>query len=162
VAVSNLNITISQEKWETLSVTERLLAKKMGITPTKRKAEGEIPRVAKEPRTVKEVKPYILGVVTDCQLCGETLINLYDMVKDQRGNEVSLVARAYEGPAIIPDRWQVRKSSTCRCCKHNLRYLSKDELISKLLSVAICQRDFKIPSPSSSSPCSKKEPSNAS
>ena len=144
MAVSNLGVAISKEKWDSLSDTEKALAKKMGIAPSKKKSDNEsTPKAERKPRTAQDIKPYVLGVITDCQLCKETTIDLYNMVKNEKGTETYLVARKPSEPDVTPDKWEVRKASSCGCCKHVLAGWKKEDLINKVLEQALCIKAYK-------------------
>lgn len=132
-------ITISRSKWEALGEAERALALKMGIKPEG--GEASTLRAPRQPK-VCELKPYVLGLIIDCQLCKETHIDLYNMVKCKGNGGSYLEARRTTEPECSPDRWSVRKVSSCKNCRIHLRQWPKQDLIDKVLEQAICTKLF--------------------
>ena len=138
----NVSVSISKEKWDSLSDTEKTLARRMGILPkpgSKPVSSGNNYKPERSSsscaKTSSAIKPYILGIVIDCQLCGETEIQLFDMVKTANGRETTLTATK-SSSNVTPDKWEVRKVRSCSYCKNALFHQSKMDLIIKILQLS--------------------------
>jgi len=136
----NVSVSISKEKWDSLSDAEKALARRMGILPkpgSKPVSSGNSykPERISCAKTSSAIKPYILGIVIDCQLCGETEIQLFDMVKTANGRETTLTATK-SSSNITPDKWEVRKVRSCSYCKQALFHQTKMDLVTKILQLS--------------------------
>lgn len=134
-------VYVNQAKWNSLTEAEKLLAKRMGIGPKpSASCKSSDPLISNETRrlakTTKDIKPYILGIVIDCQLCGETEIHLYDMIKSTNGKETLLIANRSRSNTCTPDKWEVRKVRSCSCCRQVLSTQPKPLLVTKILQLA--------------------------
>lgn len=139
-------VTLSQEKWDAMGEAERALASKLGIRPTPTKAVVPSNNSCNKPRVrvSSTLKTYTLGIITDCKLCGDCTIDIYNMVRSNRGNEVYLEARKVHEQSVIPDKWEVRATKSCLSCRNNLRHWTKQMLIDKVLEQAAALRAVKV------------------
>ena len=130
------SLRISVEKWSLLSKQEKELAKQLGFKPPaidQKRLKGE--QEEKEKR-VAPLKPYVLGYIETCKLCGSVHIKLYKMEPAKKGEIPYLVSceLTENGHEVKPDKWGARASLFCSACPSMLRLLTKDELITKLIA----------------------------
>jgi len=138
-------VTLSQEKWDAMGEAERALASKLGIRPSPTKTVVRTDTEARpKVRVSSTLKTYTLGIITDCKLCGDCSIDIYNMVRSNRRNEVYLEARKVHEQSVVPDRWEVRATNSCISCKNNLRHWTKPMLITKILEQATSLRAVKV------------------
>lgn len=134
-------VTISKEKWDKLAPAEKELAKKMGFLPPKN--PGLSTQSAERKPKSKQLKQYILGIVTECTLCKELQINYYEMKRREKSTETYLESiEVFK--STTPNKWEVRKTSCCKMCKSNLKFWSKEALINKTLAMAIRTKPYKL------------------
>ena len=125
-------LKISLERWNSLSIEEKTLAKRLGITPP-----SDVVRMEREKKEcrVLELKPYILGYIETCNLCGSVHIKLYKMEPCKKG-EVPYLISMEVTDEVKPDKWGARSSTFCTTCPTILRHLSKTELVDKVITMA--------------------------
>ena len=130
------SLRISAAKWALLSTEEKALAKQLGFKPpTSDQKRVQEERTERE-KKVTPLKPYILGYIESCKLCGSVHIKLYKMEPAQKGEIPYLIAceLTENGREVKPDKWGARASLFCSTCPAMLRLLTKDELIQKLIT----------------------------
>src|SRR5574343_158368 len=97
---------ISLEKWSLLSKQEKELAKQLGFKPPaidQKRLKGE--QEEKEKR-ITPLKPYTLGYIETCNLCGSVHIKLYKMEPAKKGEIPYLVSceLTENGHEVKPDK----------------------------------------------------------
>lgn len=105
---------IPRSKWDKLSKAEKELARKIGLGPVPR--EPTEPKGVNLPKVVKR-DPYVLGIFTECKLCGQTTIDVYNMIPGDTESAPYLRSVIPNGASIpIPNKVEVRRTFSCNLC----------------------------------------------
>jgi len=135
-------MSISREKWDSLSKAERDLAGRLGIKPEAvKKAAGNgagsggiSPEEASKPK-VSAIQPYILGIIVECRLCSSTTVTMYQMKKAGTAQRPALESLKFpESTDVKPNRWEYRYTSVCTGCRDELKQWPKDRVINQLIT----------------------------
>ena len=128
-------VQVSLKQWSALSLTERKLARTLGITPRERSSSEKVKPILKP-------KPYLMRAEIHCYLCGSKTTKFFHMIL--KGDESFLPFLQSEGiteqsaqqlSSTIPLRSQDVNVSSCPACTDALGKWTKAELIKKLIQV---------------------------
>lgn len=115
--------TISEEQWNSLSLEEKELLRRLKLTPR-----------VKKTRILTE-KPFVLGIYIKCKLCETEHCVKWKMIPSLKENILYYQGKKFsDGSRILEDKREERKQATCCHCKRVLlESKSKEELTCLLI-----------------------------
>jgi hypothetical protein len=131
-------MTVSQEKWDSLSPEMQETARGMGIRP-----DSEVKKkVTSTPTSrVSTQRQYILRIEETCGLCGEQLFRTFRMTPTLDKEMPYLKALIEPGKDVKVDKTERRTRRTCEFCYLNLILWNPQKLIAKCIELSDPQVD---------------------
>lgn len=126
---------IPRSRWDKLSKKEKELARKIGLAPVPR--EPSEPKGINLPKIAKR-EPYVLGVWTECRLCNQTTVDVYNMIPGDKPDAPYLKSVIPNGSNTpLPNKIEVRRTFACNLCSTYLPIEhTKQELVNMVVKLA--------------------------
>jgi len=128
-------LTISKEKWNSISDEQRAMLKGLGFV-----IEEKLPAQTSKPKAVKSAvshaADYYLGVKTTCRTCSTDTVEVFLMTGVNKSSVPNLTAVCpinIEPDSMKPDKWLLKSIRVCKHCRQTLMTWDKETIIEYLL-----------------------------